>query len=118
MYHSAYAEIAADDQAEARRREHRALEVVLGRLSAAQAAFPNEELLCEALDAMESLWAIFMKDVSGPENALPLRVRENVLAIGRWIFERSAEQRNGRADNLALLIEMNATIRDGLKTRS
>lgn len=117
MYRELYAEVAADDQAQARRREYRAFEAVIERLGAARDAGGSGAQLNEALDAMEALWSILAKDVAHPQNGLPDEVRRGILSIARWIFARSADIRNSGAGDIDSLIEMNATIRDGLKAR-
>ncbi len=118
MYRSGYAEIVADDQAEARRNELMALDVVIDRLEAARETPGDVGRLHGALDAMEALWAIFMVDAAHPENALPKETRQNIISIGRWIFARSADLREVKAASIDALIEINAAIRSGLEGRS
>lgn len=117
MYRSEYAEIAADDQAEARRNELAALNLIIDQLEAVRAAPGDMSLLHRALDATEALWSIFMTDAAHAENALPRETRQNIISIARWMFARSAALRDGNATGVDSLIEINKTIRSGLGSK-
>ncbi|MFT4095954.1 MAG: flagellar biosynthesis regulator FlaF [Rhodoblastus sp.] len=118
MYRNGYAEIAVDDQVEARRTEIAALNFVIVQLETARDAPNDAGSLHRALDAMETLWSIFMADAAHVENALPKETRRNIISIARWLFVRSAALRGGNATGVDLLIEINCAIRNGLESRS
>lgn len=115
MYRGAYAEIAADDQGQARRTEYAALDIVVARLRAARGLGAHDPAFGAALDSVEALWSLFIKDVASPDNALPAELRKNIVSIGRWIFSKTAALRNAEEGDLSALIDVNVAIRDGLK---
>ena len=118
MYRGLYADVASDDQAAARRREYEALDHVIGRLKVARESGAAGAGLIDALDTLEALWLVFIRDVADPENALPADVRRNVAAIGRWIFATSSRLREEGHGDLDTLIDVNAAIREGLKAKT
>ncbi|MCB1541294.1 MAG: flagellar biosynthesis regulator FlaF [Hyphomicrobiales bacterium] len=117
MYRGLYADVASDDQVAARRREYEALDRVIGRLSVARESGATGACLIDALEMLEELWLVFIRDVADPENALPADLRRNIAAIGRWIFVSSSRLREEGHGNLDALIDVNVAIRDGLKAR-
>ena len=115
MYRSTYAEIMSDDQTRARDIEVSALDLVVRRLKSARESPGDLQRLNDALDAVETLWSIFLADVAHENNALPHAIRQNIVAIGRRVFALSAELRRTGGGNLDLLIDVNASIRQGLE---
>ncbi len=69
----------------------------------------------EALDFVGRLWNIFIQDLADPENDLPNVLKADVISIGLWIIKETALIRSGKSTNIGSLIEICATIRDGLK---
>lgn len=118
MYRHSYAEIAADDQRQARLNEIMAIDLVLRKLENARRSPGDRLLLTEALDKTEQLWSILLADVVHADNLLPLDIRRNVVAIGRWVFERSADLRRTGLGALDALIDVNQAIRNGLDASS
>lgn len=115
MNHARYAEIAADDQNEARRREYEALDQVVLMLEKAAAAGTGSDELEKALGRMEALWTIFLDDLCDPFNGLPEELRARLISIGLWIIRRANEMRlEGDAD-VSGLVAVNGSVRDGLR---
>ena len=118
MYRAYYSDVTSDDQASARRAECAALSVVIDRLQAAKTSPGDRHLLTGALDALEALWGIFLKDLANPDNALPVELRAGLVSIGRWIFMRASEIREGGAADLDALIDINTSILRGLQAQA
>ncbi|MDE2361496.1 MAG: flagellar biosynthesis regulator FlhF [Hyphomicrobiales bacterium] len=113
MAQARYAEIVADDGANARRTEFVAISNVIDALGAvAGAAIPSFDALTTALDMHDALWSIFLEDLAGDGNLLPLDLRASLISIGLWAVKESANARLG--GDLKTLIEVNSIVRDGL----
>ena len=115
MYRGAYAEVAASDQIGARRREYDAFDRVVSLLRGAAHTDAGPGQLARALDALESLWAVLLEDLSGRDNALQDDLRAQLISIGLWVTQKSLSIRIAGRGELASLIEINSTIRDGLR---
>jgi len=115
MYQRFYSEASADDQVRARRAEYAALDVVISKLRVARDAGGCGMSLTDALDALEALWSVLLSDVSSSGNALPIGLRRDIVSIGRWMFSRSEALRSRKERDLDALIDVNTSIRDGLR---
>jgi len=115
MYRNAYAEAAAGDQTESRRREHAVLDRVVSQLRTASRRDANRQELDAALDAVDALWTIFLADLSNKDNALPEDLRARLISIGLWALQAGLSIRSAGCGDLAALIDVHSAIRDGLK---
>jgi flagellar biosynthesis activator protein FlaF len=110
-----YAEIAAQDQNAARRREREAMSRVIDKLQKAANAEASRQEAIEALDLLDALWSIFLDDLAREENGLPDELRARLISIGLWIARSSMELRIAGGGDFEPLIEINTAIRDGLR---
>ena len=67
-----------------------------------------------ALFQLRSLWAVFLEDLSGPENALSPTLRAGLISIGIWVNKEIDRVRTGTTKDLNSLIEINQIVRNGL----
>ncbi|WP_343068863.1 flagellar biosynthesis regulator FlaF [Methylorubrum zatmanii] len=56
-----------------------------------------------------------MADLLNPENGLPKALRADLVAIGMWTMREVGEVLSTPERSLAALIEVNTSIRDGLR---
>ncbi|WP_425284352.1 flagellar biosynthesis regulator FlaF [Methylocapsa palsarum] len=58
---------------------------------------------------------MLIEDLTAADNDLPEALRANLVSIGLWIIKETDLIRCGSSENFCGLIEICATIRDGLK---
>lgn len=115
MYRQDYADIAVDDQRDARRREFDAIDRVVASLERAAKSGGRGAELTEALDLLDLLWTLFLQDLSNDENGLPEELRARLISIGLWMFQQSAALRIAGGGDLSSIIDINVMIRDGMR---
>lgn len=118
MYQFSYADVLADDAQTARQEERQAFDIVLERLENARRKGPNSGEAVEALHLLDRFWKFLMEDLAHPDNGLPKPLKTNLLQIGVWVLREIEGLRLGRGHSFDALIEINATIRDGLRRTS
>jgi len=114
MFEFAYNDIIDESPKAMRAQEKMALDRVILLLREAQAAGPGAMPTINALYQLRRLWAVFLEDLSNPENALPERLRAGIISIGIWVNREIDRIITGSATDLNPLIEINEIIRDGL----
>jgi flagellar protein FlaF len=114
MYQISYAESLEDNAANCRDRERRALDHAIILLLQAEAKGATSTEAAEALSFLCALWKTFIDDLASRENDLPDVIRADLLSIGVWVLRESESIRIGQSDNFRGLVEICATIRDGL----
>lgn len=97
--------------------EYRLLAQVTGNLIKAE---KGECTLQERLNAVlrnERVWAVFLDDVSHPENRLPAELKRNLASLAIWVMKetKSILDDDGTLEDL---IEINRQIMAGLKPRA
>lgn len=115
MYRLSYAEILNDDQDESREREWLVLGRAIELLKMAQAKGVKSPEAEEAVYYLHRLWSFFIENLLSADNALPDEVRAALVSIGMWIVNEAERIQRGDSENFAALIEINTTVRDGLK---
>lgn len=115
MYRLSYAEILNDDQEESREREWLVLGRAIELLKMAQDKGANSAEAKEAAYYLHRLWSFFIEDLLSPQNGLPEEVRAALVSIGMYIVKEADRIQRGESENLAGLIEINTTVRNGLK---
>lgn len=60
------------------------------------------------------LWTIFIEDLAHPENALPEKLRADIISIGLWVVKEADRLREEKSNDVMQLIEINRLIRDAL----
>ena len=114
MTWKAYDAVVEDSGAEARRRERTALSLGIDRLEQlGKGRFTAEELV-KALLYVRRLWAVFIEDLSHPENGLPEQLRADIISIGLWVIKEADRLREERSNDVVQLVEINRVIRDAL----
>jgi flagellar protein FlaF len=114
MFEFAYKEIVEESPQSMRAQEAHALDQVIDLLRRADSAGPGTREAILALYQLRSLWAVFLDDLSGPENALPPTLRAGLISIGIWVNKEIDRVRTGATKDLNSLIEINQIIRNGL----
>jgi flagellar biosynthesis activator protein FlaF len=114
MTFGAYDTIVDDSSNEARGRERQALSVGIDRLERLQHGFFSNEDQVESLLYVRRLWAIFIEDLSHPDNGLPDKLRADIISIGLWIVKEADRLREEKSNDVVQLIEVNCMIRDAL----
>jgi flagellar protein FlaF len=114
MTWEAYETVVEDSGHEARRRERQALSLGIHQLERLQDGEFSDEDFFESLLYIRKLWAIFIEDLSHPENGLPEQLRADIISIGLWIVKEADRLRQERSNDVIQLIEINRLIRDAL----
>ena len=114
MTFGAYETVVDDSSSEARGRERQALSIGIDRLERLQQGFFTSEDRIESLLYVRRLWAIFIEDLSHPDNGLPDQLRADIISIGLWVVKEADRLREEKSNDVVQLIEVNAMIRDVL----
>ena len=114
MTFEAYEAVVEDSGYEARRRERQALSLGIERLERLQKGQVSFEDLVHSLLYVRRLWTIFIEDLAHPDNALPEKLRADIISIGLWVIKETDRLREERSDDVDQLIEINRLIRDAL----
>ena len=87
MFQFSYAEVMADDVADAKERERQVLDRSVDLLVAARdrGGFSRESI--EALFYTRRVWLRFIEDLKQPDNALSVELRANLISIAIWIMK-------------------------------
>jgi flagellar protein FlaF len=115
MYEFSYNEVVEDSPQVMRAQERQAMDRVIGLLRTAQARGPGTREIIEALYYLRRMWAIFLEDLSNPDNELPDQLRAGIISIGIWMNKEIDRVRAGQTADLTPMIEINEIIRDGLR---
>ena len=114
MFEFAYKEIVDESPRAMRAQEARALDQVIELLRGAARVGVGSRETVNALYQLRRLWAVFIEDLNGPDNALPTALRARLISIGIWVNKEIDRVRTGASQDLTPLIEINQIIRDGL----
>jgi flagellar protein FlaF len=115
MYQFSYAEILADAPEIGRERERAAFDRALDLLRIAtrpDASIADRET---AATFLHELWGVLINDLHSSENALPDALRADLISIGLWSMREIGEVLRSPEHGLANLIEVNTSIRAGLR---
>jgi flagellar protein FlaF len=115
MYRLSYAEILEDAGDEGRARERQALDHAIDLLRLAQERGPRSPEAIEAVRFLQKLWGFFIEDLADPNNDLADKLRADLISIGIWVIKEADLVLAGTSQNFSGLIEINKSIRDGLK---
>ncbi len=115
MYQFSYAEVLDETPRGARERERQAIERSIELLEAADKAGVRSREAIEALLFVRRLWGVLIEDLADTENDLPQALRADLISIGLWVMREAEQIRLEKSDNFKGIIEVSATIRDGLK---
>lgn len=116
MYRLSYSEILEDAPDLGREREREAFDRAIGLLRSAEARAPHAgPARAEAVGYVQDLWNVLISDLLDPENGLPEGLRADLVSIGIWTMREAGEVLSAPERSLSALIEVNASIRDGLR---
>lgn len=115
MYQFSYAEILEDAPEIGRQRELAAFDRALDLLRIAERPDAAPKDRQDAASFLQNLWAVLIDDLCNPENALPEALRGDLVSVGLWSMRESGEVLGTPGRSLAALIEVNASVRDGLR---
>lgn len=116
MYRLSYSEILEDAPDLGRTRERAAFDRAIGLLRSAEARGPQAIAeRSEAVGYVQDLWNVLVSDLLDPENGLPEGLRSDLVSIGMWTMREAGAVLSAPERSLSALIEVNASIRDGLR---
>jgi flagellar biosynthesis activator protein FlaF len=115
MYRFSYAEVLEDSPDECRERERLAFDRAIDLLRVAVASGANSPESSVALSFVQRLWSCLIDDLLSQENGLSEALRAQLVSIGLWMMKEADLIGQGQSQNYAALIDINTTIRDGLK---
>lgn len=117
MYRSAYAEVLADDGTQSRRDEAMAFSTALHFLRKANGN-PQSADGVRGLEYARRLWEWTIEQVSSDDSVLPLKLRGDIASIGIGCLKTIEGLRNGTSGSMDHLIDVMASMRQGLEARS
>ncbi len=115
MYKFSYAEILDEGGHASREREELALDRAIEFLSVAEARGPDSPEAVSALHYIQKVWNFLIEDLANPGNVLAEQLRADLISIGIWVIREADRILVDPSKTFAALIEVNKTIRDGLK---
>jgi flagellar biosynthesis activator protein FlaF len=115
VYKFAYSESLAESSSENRQSERALLLESIELMRSAEAAGPQSRLAIDATYFVTKLWCHLIEDLGRPENALPPELRAKLISIGLFLIRASEEVRAGERRSFSGMIEITATIAEGLK---
>lgn len=113
MQNLRYAEMAQDDQREARERERIALERSITLMEHAADGGSSADA-ANAIVFTTKLWTVLIEDLSAPDNGLPRELRAQIVSIGIWILRELESVRSDETRGFDDVIMVSRAIRDGL----
>ncbi|BCM86347.1 flagellar biosynthesis regulator FlaF [Methylobacterium indicum] len=115
MYRFSYSEILEDAPEVGRDRERAAFDRALTLLRDVEARGLSGPERTAAVGFVQELWNVLIADLLEPENALPASLRADLVQIGAWTMQEAGAVLRSPERSLAALIEVNTSIRDGLR---
>ncbi|KQP61626.1 flagellar biosynthesis regulator FlaF [Methylobacterium sp. Leaf399] len=115
MYQFSYAEILDDAPEIGRQRELAAFDRALDLLHIAGRPDAAQKDRQAAASFLQNLWAVLIDDLCSPDNALPEALRGDLVSVGLWSMRESGAVLSTPDRSLAALIEVNTSVRDGLR---
>ncbi|WP_026379071.1 flagellar biosynthesis regulator FlaF [Afifella pfennigii] len=115
MYTFSYAEILNESGDQSREREQLALDEALQLLSVADTRGPNSPEAIEAIRYIQKLWNFLIADLADPQNGLAEQLRADLISIGIWVIREADRVLNDPSRTFKALIEVNQSIRNGLR---
>jgi flagellar biosynthesis activator protein FlaF len=115
MYQFSYSEILEDSSKDCRQREYDLFERAIDLLRAAEGYPSQSPEMLGAIVFLQRLWTILIKDLGHPDNALPDKLKGQLISVGLWVMREANMIVRGEQNDLSALIEINLLIKDGLK---
>ena len=115
MYQFSYAEILEDAPEIGRERERAAFDRALDLMKIADRPDAGLSDRQAASSFVTNLWSVLIDDLCSPDNALPESLRGDLVSLGLWSMREAGHILAKPEYSLATLIEVNTSIRDGLR---
>jgi flagellar protein FlaF len=115
MYQFSYAEVLDETPKGARERECQAIGRSIELLEVAEKSGVRSRDAIEAILFVRRLWGVLIEDLASPDNDLQQNLRADLISIGLWIMREAEQIRLEKSTNFRGIIEVSATIRDGLQ---
>jgi flagellar protein FlaF len=115
MYRFSYAEVIEDSSRDCRQREFELFERAIQLMRAAEGLPSQSPEMINAIVFVQRLWTFLIKDLGHPENALPDKLKGQLISIGLWVMRESDRVVRGEQSSLEALIDINSMIQEGLK---
>jgi len=115
MYRFSYAEIVEDAPTACREREYDIFGRAIELLREADGYPAQSPEMLNALVFLQRLWTVLLMDISHADNALPDKLKAQLISIGLWVMRESDRIVRGEHNDLAALIDINLMIQEGLK---
>ncbi len=115
MYKMQYAEIMEGSARAARARERIAFDHAIELMTAAEAKGARSPEATEAITYVQKLWTFFIENLTDPNNELAASLKDNLISIGLWTIAEADRILADPSKGFDALIDINKTIRDGLK---
>jgi flagellar protein FlaF len=115
MYQFSYSEILEDSSRDCRQREYDLFDRAITLLRAAEGHPSQSPEMLGAIVFLQRLWTFLIKDLGHPDNALPDKLKGQLISIGIWVMKETDLIVRGESNSVAALIDINVLIKDGLK---
>mgnify|MGYP000897756586 CR=1 FL=1 len=115
MYTLAYDEVLLEAPSEARAREREAIQRSIDLMLRAEAAGVRSREAIVAVNFVQNLWSILIRDLASSGNTLEPMLRANLISIGLSLMRQSEDVRHERSDSFSGLIEISKLILEGLR---
>jgi len=115
MYRFSYAEVIEDSSRDCRQREFELFEQAIQLMKAAEGLPSQSPEMINAIVFVQRLWTFLIKDLGHPENALPDKLKGQLISIGLWVMRESDRVVRGEQSSLEALIDINSMIQEGLR---
>ena len=95
--------------------EAEALAKAIRLLKDGQGALPDFARYAEVIRFNQSLWNIFLRDLSAPDNSLPPALRDNLLQLSLFVNRQTTiALGDPNGEHLQVLIDINRQLMEGL----
>jgi flagellar protein FlaF len=115
MYKMTYAEIIEGDCRRARANEQQAFNQAISMMEEAEGKDIAAPEVFAAVQNIQKLWVFLIESLSDPANELAPPLKKDLISIGIWAIREADRVLASPGKSFAALIEVNRSIRDGLK---
>jgi flagellar protein FlaF len=115
MYKMTYAEIIEGDCRQARADEQQAFNQAIAMMEEAEGKDIAAPEVFAAVQNIQKLWVFLIESLSDPANELAPSLKKDLISIGIWAIREADRVLSSPGKGFAALIEVNRSIRDGLR---
>ncbi len=109
-----YADVHQGSSTVGREEEREAFDMAIALMNAAHASPCDGRQSRNAARHVQLLWGYLIKDLTHPGNDLSDELKANLISIGLWVMREADAIIAGRRSDWSPLIDINATVREGL----